>query len=167
MLVWLRQSDPKPNSRRWRVSLMMPPTDTVMVQQLVVIECITMPSRWPFANWRSEEHTSELQSRGHLVCRLLLAKKKRKCARAPSLLSHHLSTHHPPPAGSFSLSLRDALPILLVWLRQSDPKPNSRRWRVSLMMPPTDTVMVQQLVVIECITMPSRWPFANWGCHII
>src|SRR5690625_6893431 len=26
---------------------------------------------------RSEEHTSELQSRGHLVCRLLLAKKKR------------------------------------------------------------------------------------------
>src|SRR5437870_6604331 len=27
---------------------------------------------WP----RSEEHTSELQSRGHLVCRLLLEKKK-------------------------------------------------------------------------------------------
>src|SRR5437660_10078727 len=27
---------------------------------------------------RSEEHTSELQSRGHLVCRLLLEKKK-KC----------------------------------------------------------------------------------------
>src|SRR5690625_5775828 len=26
--------------------------------------------------WRSEEHTSELQSRGHLVCRLLLEKKK-------------------------------------------------------------------------------------------
>src|SRR5690625_6607921 len=26
-------------------------------------------------NWRSEEHTSELQSRGHLVCRLLLEKK--------------------------------------------------------------------------------------------
>src|SRR5437870_10768313 len=33
----------------------------------------------PFArmktNERSEEHTSELQSRGHLVCRLLLEKK--------------------------------------------------------------------------------------------
>src|SRR5690625_4201514 len=27
---------------------------------------------------RSEEHTSELQSRGHLVCRLLLEKKKNK-----------------------------------------------------------------------------------------
>src|SRR5690625_6981797 len=29
-------------------------------------------------NTRSEEHTSELQSRGHLVCRLLLEKKKKK-----------------------------------------------------------------------------------------
>src|SRR5207253_9124437 len=28
------------------------------------------------SNLRSEEHTSELQSRGHLVCRLLLEKKK-------------------------------------------------------------------------------------------
>src|SRR3712207_8149582 len=27
------------------------------------------------ATWRSEEHTSELQSRQYLVCRLLLAKK--------------------------------------------------------------------------------------------
>src|SRR5207253_4672763 len=30
---------------------------------------------------RSEEHTSELQSRGHLVCRLLLEKKKKKTHR--------------------------------------------------------------------------------------
>src|SRR5207253_6977852 len=30
------------------------------------------------AHDRSEEHTSELQSRGHLVCRLLLEKKKKK-----------------------------------------------------------------------------------------
>src|SRR5215813_15099404 len=29
------------------------------------------------ASWRSEEHTSELQSRPHLVCRLLLEKKKK------------------------------------------------------------------------------------------
>src|SRR5690625_6524319 len=28
---------------------------------------------------RSEEHTSELQSRGHLVCRLLLENEKRLC----------------------------------------------------------------------------------------
>src|SRR2546429_4609387 len=31
---------------------------------------------------RSEEHTSELQSRLHLVCRLLLEKKKKKDIRA-------------------------------------------------------------------------------------
>src|SRR2546430_13850614 len=28
--------------------------------------------------WRSEEHTSELQSQSNLVCRLLLEKKKKK-----------------------------------------------------------------------------------------
>src|SRR5207253_7159839 len=36
------------------------------------------PSRQPYTRQtfvRSEEHTSELQSRGHLVCRLLLEKK--------------------------------------------------------------------------------------------
>src|SRR5437660_1898811 len=34
---------------------------------------------------RSEEHTSELQSRGHLVCRLLLEKKKKKEVQQSSL----------------------------------------------------------------------------------
>src|SRR5256884_6965028 len=33
---------------------------------------------------RSEEHTSELQSRLHLVCRLLLEKKKHTILRRPS-----------------------------------------------------------------------------------
>src|SRR5215510_8764536 len=32
-------------------------------------------AHWRRASVRSEEHTSELQSRGHLVCRLLLEKK--------------------------------------------------------------------------------------------
>src|SRR5439155_16614645 len=32
---------------------------------------------------RSEEHTSELQSRGHLVCRLLLEKKKKAIRKRP------------------------------------------------------------------------------------
>src|SRR5215208_8476241 len=35
---------------------------------------------------RSEEHTSELQSRGHLVCRLLLEKKKQRRRRNLSRL---------------------------------------------------------------------------------
>src|SRR5258708_20101764 len=38
---------------------------------------------------RSEEHTSELQSPDHLVCRLLLEKKKKQKARSiASLLTH-------------------------------------------------------------------------------
>src|SRR5687768_17920190 len=36
------------------------------------------PRRWTAAGRRSEEHTSELQSRLHLVCRLLLEKKNKK-----------------------------------------------------------------------------------------
>src|SRR3712207_7668850 len=39
---------------------------------------------------RSEEHTSELQSRQYLVCRLLLEKKKRKEAIRPTSLFTHL-----------------------------------------------------------------------------
>src|SRR5690554_7753820 len=37
-----------------------------------------LPNQLPRAVVRSEEHTSELQSRPHLVCRLLLEKKKKK-----------------------------------------------------------------------------------------
>src|SRR5256884_6721190 len=44
-----------------------------------------LKSCWLMSHWnsicianRSEEHTSELQSRLHLVCRLLLEKKKKK-----------------------------------------------------------------------------------------
>src|SRR5258708_29281230 len=35
-------------------------------------------TRLPTQRYRSEEHTSELQSPDHLVCRLLLEKKKNK-----------------------------------------------------------------------------------------
>src|SRR3989442_3528365 len=47
--------------------------------------------RSPAADVRSEEHTSELQSRPHLVCRLLLEKKKKKSKDTPSQRS--LTTH--------------------------------------------------------------------------
>src|SRR2546422_1751018 len=41
------------------------------------IHILIYPSLHPsICQWRSEEHTSELQSRLHLVCRLLLEKKK-------------------------------------------------------------------------------------------
>src|SRR5207253_684456 len=38
-----------------------------------------------YSHYRSEEHTSELQSRGHLVCRLLLEKKKQPTLTSPLL----------------------------------------------------------------------------------
>src|SRR5256884_4572337 len=55
----------------------------------------------PTTSPRSEEHTSELQSRLHLVCRLLLEKKKphaRLTHRQPHLSSdrHSLQNHESP-----------------------------------------------------------------------
>src|SRR5438105_7026631 len=44
------------------------------------------PRRGP-SQTRSEEHTSELQSRVDLVCRLLLEKKKRRKESNPSILT--------------------------------------------------------------------------------
>src|SRR6266704_2626087 len=90
-----------------------------------------MPAR------RSEEHTSELQSRFDLVCRLLLEKKKRRQCHAPEnneLLSQTHERHHHADCGVgiacsalllrsifffndtatteiYTLSLHDALPI--------------------------------------------------------
>src|SRR5690554_7655053 len=44
---------------------------------LPLVNRITESRKYP-TGLRSEEHTSELQSRPHLVCRLLLEKKKKK-----------------------------------------------------------------------------------------
>src|SRR5207302_7208974 len=63
--------------------------------------CRRRHKRWPA---RSEEHTSELQSRENLVCRLLLEKKKKKKKKKsknklktyqPTLRKIHVIT--PPP----------------------------------------------------------------------
>src|SRR5690349_23680228 len=42
-----------------------------------MVEPCSLTQRHPIIQERSEEHTSELQSRRDLVCRLLLEKKKR------------------------------------------------------------------------------------------
>src|SRR2546429_3247587 len=50
-----------------------------------------------YEGWRSEEHTSELQSRLHLVCRLLLEKKKQELTPSCFLTTlnfHSLSSFH-------------------------------------------------------------------------
>src|SRR5258705_589487 len=57
---------------------------------------------------RSEEHTSELQSLRHLVCRLLLEKKKKynTTINGPSIYQSHL-----PPLRAQQLLPRRSLPI--------------------------------------------------------
>src|SRR2546421_4964330 len=46
----------------------------------VVNIVLSAPNSWTLVASRSEEHTSELQSRSDLVCRLLLEKKKNRPA---------------------------------------------------------------------------------------
>src|SRR2546427_6053658 len=43
------------------------------------------PTARAWVRWRSEEHTSELQSQSNLVCRLLLEKKKKLSTRSAIL----------------------------------------------------------------------------------
>src|SRR3989449_2657284 len=52
----------------------------------------------PIFHMRSEEHTSELQSRLHLVCRLLLEKKKTNLIPVEHLLPHPPSAGYTRPA---------------------------------------------------------------------
>src|SRR5690349_23375537 len=49
---------------------------------------------------RSEEHTSELQSRRDLVCRLLLEKKNRKQDLSPDEVAALSERVHQPPDGA-------------------------------------------------------------------
>src|SRR5438309_9138358 len=42
---------------------------------------------------RSEEHTSELQSQFHLVCRLLLEKKKNNKYKDEKMFKHQMNKH--------------------------------------------------------------------------
>src|SRR2546430_9021990 len=47
------------------------------------------------SEFRSEEHTSELQSQSNLVCRLLLEKKKREATLRPQANCRHQLTSTP------------------------------------------------------------------------
>src|SRR3989442_11932121 len=70
-----------------------PPRSTLFPYTTLFRSALSAPRLRPWPSWRpcssvirkfmnrcgrSEEHTSELQSRPHLVCRLLLEKKKKK-----------------------------------------------------------------------------------------
>src|SRR5690349_24174511 len=74
--------------------------------KLYVFDCATLKDRDPanygltrqqvesvdMADPRSEEHTSELQSRRDLVCRLLLEKKKKKNKNHIEYIKHYINS---------------------------------------------------------------------------
>src|SRR5256886_12071563 len=51
----------------------------------------SLDSEVVFITWRSEEHTSELQSQSNIVCRLLLEKKKNSHVCLLGVLHPHVS----------------------------------------------------------------------------
>src|SRR5690349_22672263 len=59
--------------------------------QLCYMGHALMENRNGFIVGRSEEHTSELQSRRDLVCRLLLEKKKKKKTKTQCKPTKHIS----------------------------------------------------------------------------
>src|SRR3989442_5874501 len=71
------------------------------ISQVIAVESFATWPR-PFAPireirqaFRSEEHTSELQSRPHLVCRLLLEKKKKHIDRIDTTIHNHGTLDRP------------------------------------------------------------------------
>src|SRR5690554_7151673 len=82
-------------------------------------------TRWcEFSKFRSEEHTSELQSRPHLVCRLLLEKKNNiRLIRAQPLDIHLVFGRHVDRVGRgcvlvfiVPVSAQVLLPVLALFL---------------------------------------------------
>src|SRR2546429_6525536 len=67
-------------SSEFAIARSKPSADAVM-SRLIGNE-VPASAAAPSGHSRSEEHTSELQSRLHLVCRLLLEKKKKQTSRS-------------------------------------------------------------------------------------
>src|SRR2546422_6553897 len=87
-----RSSDLSVAVRRVRRRLLVPHQDMAQPRMLRqrVEERHDRAAGIPEDHLRSEEHTSELQSRLHLVCRLLLEKKKNTLSLS-SMRSHETS----------------------------------------------------------------------------
>src|SRR3712207_8134245 len=69
---------------------------------------------------RSEEHTSELQSRQYLVCRLLLEKKKKKSHEYLSLMLATIINYPTQAVTNYHLAPNSPLTLVLLRLRNSD-----------------------------------------------
>src|SRR5438045_409750 len=70
---------------------------------------------------RSEEHTSELQSLRHLVCRLLLEKKKTKVLTSKDY-NHSISTAHTIPLPATILSVISLSPWFFFLMLRLPPR---------------------------------------------
>src|SRR2546422_3581306 len=78
---------------RFVVTVLLPTPPLLLMTRILLrmtdIRLFTSQRLCPSLSFRSEEHTSELQSRLHLVCRLLLEKKKKQKTN-----KNHKSTLH-------------------------------------------------------------------------
>src|SRR5437899_3607483 len=77
-LSFVVRTPPTPTLFPYRRSSDLQPSASNAIEPKIVPPAIsaTIMAARSSARWRSEEHTSELQSLRHLVCRLLLEKKK-------------------------------------------------------------------------------------------
>src|SRR2546422_8392756 len=73
----LRISFPVPASRTYTQPVLPASTTAFVPPTIAITGGLTASRSHTSKRARSEEHTSELQSRLHLVCRLLLEKKKK------------------------------------------------------------------------------------------
>src|SRR3989442_8617918 len=85
-----------PYTTLFRSQIMIPPNLSGRITSIVKENDYTVGE--PVGDGRSEEHTSELQSRPHLVCRLLLEKNTAepptpvRCSRSARARSVHASS---------------------------------------------------------------------------
>src|SRR5689334_24666615 len=70
------QGESRPAPRDTAAAADKPVTPSYLLR-VASVDAIAAAIPLGLAWWRSEEHTSELQSQFHLVCRLLLEKKKK------------------------------------------------------------------------------------------
>src|SRR5258707_10778316 len=69
-------ADPVVRKRLTDIAQDIFPREQLTPEALLAYHKAEIEKWWPIIKARSEEHTSELQSRQYLVCRLLLEKKK-------------------------------------------------------------------------------------------
>src|SRR5437660_798570 len=112
--LWLPKSGTGEGERLGE-AIPVPDTPAVWGLLLALSVTVNVALREPVAvgvKVRSEEHTSELESRGQLVCRLLLGKKYPGLVPVKPILVMVCSATLASATVIYSLSLHDALPIL-------------------------------------------------------